>query len=283
MDEVLLGKAAIIERCLKRIDADYRGFESELATNFTRQDAIVLNLQRACEASIDAAMHLVRTHKLGIPTESRQGFEFLIKAGLLDAELGGKLVGMVGFRNVAVHNYQELDIEILRNILVQRLGDLQAFARLLVGRALPKQRGFTMVELIVTMVIIGILAIAVLPRFGLLRGFDEIGFRDQVKATLEYARKSAVAGRRAVRVTIVGSGVTVERQQQTPEGEGTAGWLPLNLPGGSTHTFSAPAGVTLTPDTTLVFDPLGRPSPGATLAVSGAGTITVEAETGYVR
>lgn len=137
MDDVLLGKAGIVERCLRRIDEEYRGHEGELATNFTRQDAIVLNLQRACEACIDAAMHLVRIHRLGIPTESRQAFEFLVSAGLVDAELGGRLVAMVGFRNIAVHNYRELDIAILRGILDQRLPDLQAFARSLVAGALP--------------------------------------------------------------------------------------------------------------------------------------------------
>lgn len=84
MDEVLLGKAAIIERCLKRIEQDYRGFENELTTNYTRQDAILLNLQRACEASIDAAMHLVRIHRLGLPTDSRQAFEMLAQAGWMD-------------------------------------------------------------------------------------------------------------------------------------------------------------------------------------------------------
>ncbi|MCK9386951.1 MAG: DUF86 domain-containing protein [Sulfuritalea sp.] len=137
MDEVLLGKAGIIERCLKRIEEEYVGHEDELATNFTRQDALVLNLQRVCEASIDAAMHLVRIHKLGIPTESRQAFEMLVKTGLLDDELGRRLVAMVGFRNVVVHNYQELDIDILRDILAERLGDLRAFARLLLQQALP--------------------------------------------------------------------------------------------------------------------------------------------------
>jgi uncharacterized protein YutE (UPF0331/DUF86 family) len=48
-------------------------------------------------------MHLVRIHKLGIPTESRQAFEFLIKADKIEPELGRKLIAMVGFRNVAVH------------------------------------------------------------------------------------------------------------------------------------------------------------------------------------
>lgn len=137
MDEVLLGKAAIIERCLKRIGEEYIGREAELATDFTRQDAIVLNLQRACEAAIDAAMHLVRIHRLGIPTESRQAFGFLVQAGHIDKELGARLMAMVGFRNIAVHNYQEIDIGILRAILAERLGDLRAFAALLLRHALP--------------------------------------------------------------------------------------------------------------------------------------------------
>lgn len=137
MDEVLLGKAAIIERCLKRIAEDYVGHEAELETNFTRQDALVLNVQRACEATIDAAMHLVRIHRLGIPTESRQAFEMLIKTGRLDAELGRRLIAMVGFRNIAVHAYQDIDIGILRHILAEGVGDLAALARRILQEALP--------------------------------------------------------------------------------------------------------------------------------------------------
>jgi len=137
MDEVLLGKAGIIERCLKRIEEEYLGHEAELDSNFTRQDAIILNLQRACEAAIDAAMHLVRIHRLGIPTESRQAFVLLVRAGLLEDGLGRRLMAMVGFRNIAVHNYQEIDIDILRGILVERRGDLAQFAAQLLGQALP--------------------------------------------------------------------------------------------------------------------------------------------------
>lgn len=147
-----------------------------------------------------------------------------------------------------------------------------------------RQDGFTMVELIVTLIIIGILAVVALPRLDMLRGFDAIGYRDQVRATLEYARKSAVAQRRNVRVAIAGGGVTLTVERATPEGDsGTPGdYVALLLPGRSSHQLAAPAGVTLTPDATLTFDPLGRPSAAATLAVSGAGTISVEAETGHV-
>jgi len=67
VDDILLNKTAIIERCLKRIEEEYVGHEGELESDFTRQDSIVLNLQRACEAAIDAAMHLVRVHRLGVP------------------------------------------------------------------------------------------------------------------------------------------------------------------------------------------------------------------------
>ena len=157
----------------------------------------------------------------------------------------------------------------------------------LADRLPPRDRsGFTMVELVVMMLIIGILAVVVLPRFDLLQGFDEIGYRDKVKATLEYARKSAVAQRRNVQVAIAGSGLAVTRQTATPEGEGIAAWVALNLPGTSTNAFAAPAGVTLSPGlATIIFDPLGRP---VTLTASsftvsgGAGTITIEAETRYV-
>jgi len=145
--------------------------------------------------------------------------------------------------------------------------------------------GFTLVELVVTMVVIGIMAIAVVPRMDLLRGFDDVGFRDQVKAAIEYARKSAVAGRRHVQVAIVGNTITVTAASALPETNPTTYNRNLQLPGTNSHTFTAPSGVTITPNTTLVFDPLGRPSAGARLTVSGAGTITVtvEAETGYVR
>jgi len=128
MDDVLLNKAAIIERCLARIAEEYDVHKQELETNLTRQDAIVLNLQRACEASIDAAMHIVRSRSLGVPQQSRDAFEMLRDADMLGDALSRRMQAMVGFRNVAVHDYRKLSMAILRSILDERLGDFRRFA-----------------------------------------------------------------------------------------------------------------------------------------------------------
>lgn len=130
-DDVLLNKAAAIERAVARAREEYAGEDANLLRNQTRQDAIILNLQRACENSIDAAMHLVRVHRLGVPQETREAFDLLERAGHLDPSLANRLRKMVGFRNVAVHDYQKLNLDVVRAILVERLDDFLEFTRLL--------------------------------------------------------------------------------------------------------------------------------------------------------
>jgi uncharacterized protein YutE (UPF0331/DUF86 family) len=130
-NDVLINKASIIERCLVRIEQEYLGHEAELATNFTRQDSIVLNLQRACEASIDAAMHLVRVKRLGVPQESREAFTLLHDAGIINEALKSRLQAMVGFRNVAVHDYRKLNLDVVRKIVEDHLGDFRTFCEVI--------------------------------------------------------------------------------------------------------------------------------------------------------
>jgi uncharacterized protein YutE (UPF0331/DUF86 family) len=128
-NDVLLNKCEIIERCLKRIREDYEGHETEIAENFMRQDAILLNIQRACEASIDLAMHVVRIRKLGLPRESRGAFELLSTSGLMDTDLANKMMHMVGFRNLAVHQYQAVNLEIVHAIINKHLDDFRTLTR----------------------------------------------------------------------------------------------------------------------------------------------------------
>lgn len=131
-DDILLNKAAMIERCLKRIHEEYVGHETALETDFTRQDSIVLNLQRACEAAIDLAMHVSRKQRLGLPQDSREAFTLLEKAGTVSPDLAVRMRAMVGFRNIAVHQYQELSMPILRSIPQDHLEDFIDYTRCLI-------------------------------------------------------------------------------------------------------------------------------------------------------
>ncbi|MFB3133555.1 MAG: DUF86 domain-containing protein [Rhodothermales bacterium] len=137
VDDVLLNKSATIERCLKRIDEEYAGEDTHLYDNITRQDAIILNLQRACQAVIDLAMHLVHVHHLGVPQDSRDAFTLLIDANLLEAALGERLKRMVGFRNIAIHDYRQLNLDVVKALIEHSLGDLTLFTKIVL-----KTRGF---------------------------------------------------------------------------------------------------------------------------------------------
>jgi uncharacterized protein YutE (UPF0331/DUF86 family) len=110
-DDVILNKAASIERCLHRIEEEYAGNEQNLVENQTKQDSIILNLQRACETAIGLAMYVVSQRKLGVPQDSRDAFSLLQNAGILPADFAQRMQRMVGFRNVAVHEYTRLNLE----------------------------------------------------------------------------------------------------------------------------------------------------------------------------
>lgn len=140
-DDLTLNKAATIERCVARVRELHAGDDSLLRRDQTRQDATILNLQRACEAAIDLAMHQVRLRRLGVPQESRDAFLLLGQAGLLKEDLAEAMTRMVGFRNVAVHDYQALNLAIVRAIIANHLDRFLAFATWALTLPEPTTRG----------------------------------------------------------------------------------------------------------------------------------------------
>jgi uncharacterized protein YutE (UPF0331/DUF86 family) len=128
-DDVILNKAASIERCIKRVREEYTKAGSNFANDYSRQDAAILNIQRACEAALDAGQHLIRTQKLGIPQSARDVFTLLEDAAIISPELAINLKKMVGFRNIAVHDYQTLIVPIVVSIIESNLTDFEEFAR----------------------------------------------------------------------------------------------------------------------------------------------------------
>ncbi len=168
-------------------------------------------------------------------------------------------------------------------------------------------RGFTMVELIVVIILIGILSAVGISRLSLITGYDEIAYRDSLKSTLEYARRTAVASRRVVCATVAGSALTLQIEETTPETAGsgtcsggavTAHDLTLPVPdshcSGVANGTCPPAGVTLA-DASLGFNGLGQPLSGGGAVLGGittwtinntktggTATLNVAADSGYV-
>ena len=137
MSDILLQKKVSIERCIKQA-RDYYAIPSEkpFADDFYKQDAIVANLQRACEQCIDMANHVVRLKKLGLPPSSAESFTLLRQAGIIDAKLEKKLIGMVGFRNIVVHQYRDIDCQQVEAVVKNYADDLIEFAGILVAAVL---------------------------------------------------------------------------------------------------------------------------------------------------
>ena len=129
---VVLNKFERIEKCINRINEEYEG-NSDNFKDYRKMDMIVLNLQRACEAVLDLAMYVVSTRKLGLPQNKREAFVLLEESKIIDSEMSKKMQGMVGFRNIAVHDYKEIDEDILKDVIENHLTDLLDFAKIILN------------------------------------------------------------------------------------------------------------------------------------------------------
>ena len=124
-DDVLINIAATIERRVARAREEYAADPDGFAKNFSRQDAAILNIQRACEAALDMGLHIIRR----VTQSARDTFTLLAQAHWLTPAVAEQMKRMVGFRNVAVHDYQSLQLPITLNILTLHLDDFLVFSR----------------------------------------------------------------------------------------------------------------------------------------------------------
>lgn len=123
---ITVRKLAALERCVARAREEHKLAGGNFRNDFTRQDAAVLNVTRAYEAAIDLANIAIRKHSLGVPGEARESFELLERGGFITPDVSGRLQRMVGFRNIAVHQYLDLDLDIVESVIREGMDDLLA-------------------------------------------------------------------------------------------------------------------------------------------------------------
>jgi len=123
--DVVTAKIAVVDRCLSRIE-DVRGERGAQLLPVDVDDITALNLQRAVQAGIDLANHVVAAEGYGVPDSTASTFALLAEHGVIDRELADRLRRMVGFRNIAIHDYKTIDSAIVESIVRHHLGDLRA-------------------------------------------------------------------------------------------------------------------------------------------------------------
>lgn len=136
MDKVVLAqKLESLRRCIQRIEEKTPESPAVLAQNADLQDVIVLNLTRAVQLSVDLSSHIISQTDKPSPQTMGAAFSTLEELNVIDREISENPKKAVGFRNIAVHNYEAINWAIVFSICKNRLEDFRNFARAIVDYA----------------------------------------------------------------------------------------------------------------------------------------------------
>ena len=135
--EVIEQKLESLRRCLQRVAEKCPSDPVTLGRDLDLQDIVTLNLTRAVQLCVDLGAHLIADLDVLPPDTMGQTFDALSHAGVIPEPLAQELKKAVGFRNIAVHHYEEIDWTIVHGIALNHLSDFSEFARVIAAR-LPR-------------------------------------------------------------------------------------------------------------------------------------------------
>lgn len=130
MDKIIINKKLdSLYRCINRIQEKCPTDATELKTDLDLQDIIVLNLSRAVQLCVDIAAHTLAASNQPVPNTMSEAFQRLAEMQIINSNLADRLKKSVGFRNLAVHNYHDLNWDIVFAVASKHLEDFKEFAR----------------------------------------------------------------------------------------------------------------------------------------------------------
>ena len=127
--DVVLNKLESLRRCVKRIQDKTPAAYEELVDDYDLQDIITINLERSVQQCVDIGLHIISDLEIPAPQTMAQTFKALERAKCLSPDVAERMTKAVGFRNTAVHAYQEIDWQIVYAIITKHLDDFREFAR----------------------------------------------------------------------------------------------------------------------------------------------------------
>ncbi len=130
--EVIEQKIESLRHCVERVRQKTPATPVALASDPDAQDILTLNLTRAVQLCVDIGAHLIATQDKPAPDTMGQTFDVLADMGVLSTELAVRMKKAVGFRNIAIHNYEAIDWQIAHAIATRHMDDFTAFAKAVV-------------------------------------------------------------------------------------------------------------------------------------------------------
>jgi len=134
-ENLVLAKDSRVEDHLRRIQEKRSVTSDEFLADLDRQESILFNLQMAIQNCIDIAAHIISDEELGVAGSTNEMFYMLQENGYLAPELAEKMIAAVGFRNLIVHEYGNVDLKKVYQIAHQDFGDLKAYLRAVIEKS----------------------------------------------------------------------------------------------------------------------------------------------------
>lgn len=127
--QVIANKIESLRRCLTRVESRCPKNLDALLNDVDAQDVLTLNLSRAIQLCVDISLHILSASNQTVPQTMADAFTGLVKEGIISVDTEEKMRKAVGFRNIAIHEYEKINWAIVYSIATERLSDFKVFAK----------------------------------------------------------------------------------------------------------------------------------------------------------